>query len=257
MEPDNENDAGMASDDAHRIWSELAAGYALSSLDEADEAVYLQHAAGCPDCEQLAADLADVVAELAFATPSVEPPASLKASIMRAVVEDDASRVLAPSSLAQRRAQRNAGKSRLLRPVWAAAAAVVLIAAVSTGIAVRSGSHSTSVADQCAKVNCPTVALTASGRNVATVMVLNGTAWVAATGLPSTPSDASYVLWRIESGTPVAVAAFTSTPNEGPVKVGPVTVPVSDVDSLAISQEKGPTLPAAPSNVLAQGVLPS
>jgi Anti-sigma-K factor rskA len=256
MEPDNGRNDDTNIDDAHLIWSELAAGYALSSLDDADEADYLEHAADCPDCVQLAADLAEVVAELAFATPAVEPPASLKASIMRAVASDDVAQVTTASALNERRA-RKAGGSRLLRPIWAAAAVIVVLVAVGTGVVVNSSKHSTSVADQCAKVNCPTVALTASGRNVATVMVLNGTAWVAATGLPSTPSDTSYVLWRITGGTPVAVAAFTSTPNEGPVKVGPVTVPVSQVGSLAISQEKGQVLPSVPSDVLAQGVLPS
>jgi hypothetical protein len=256
MEPDSENFDEPNKDDPHWLWSELAAGYALSALDDADEASYLEHAADCPDCERLAADLAEVVAELAFATPIVEPPASLKASIMRAVADDGAARVTTPSSLDQQRARKAAG-SRLLRPIWAAAAVIVVLAAVGTGVIVSSNKHSTSVADQCAKVNCPTVALTASGRDVATVMVLNGTAWVAATGLPSTPADSSYVLWRITGGSAVAVAAFTSTPDEGPVKVGPVTVPVSQVGALAISQEKGQLLPTAPSDVLAQGVLPS
>jgi hypothetical protein len=252
MEPDN----GIENDD-HRPWSELAAGHALSSLDDADEASYLAHAADCPQCQQLAADLADVVAELAFATPAFEPPATLKASIMRAVVEDGAARKsVAPGSLEDRRTRKNAA-SGVLRPVWAVAAAVVILIAVGTTAIVKGASHSNSVsvADQCARVNCPTVQLTASGKAVATVMMLNGTAWVDAAGLPSTPSDSSYVLWRIANGKPVAVNAFSSTPTEGPVKVGPVTVPVSQVGELAISQEKGQVPPSVPSNVLAQGVV--
>jgi hypothetical protein len=252
--------------DAHLPWSELAAGHALSSLDEADKVLYLEHAATCAVCRELEADLATVVAELAFSTPAFEPPASLKASIMQAISADDVaagdavvgvdSAATPPVSLAQRRERKAAG-SGIPRPVWAAAAAVVVLVAVGTGLIVKGASHSTSVADQCAKVKCPTVQLTASGKAVATVMMLNGDAYVVAPGLPTTPGNARYVLWRTANGKAVAVAAFSSTPTQGPIKAGPVTVPADQVGELAISQEPGHVLPAAPTDVLAQGVLSS
>jgi hypothetical protein len=273
MQPGDEFGAG----DGHEQWSELAAGYALSCLDEADEASYVEHAATCEQCRQLESDLADVVAELAFATPAFEPPASLKASIMRAVADNAASADAAvgitalgdpalgdpavppraaPVSLADHRARKTA-RTGLLRPIWAAAAAVVVVVAVGTGLVIKGSTHATSVAAQCARVKCPTVQLTASGKSVATVMMLGGTAYVDAAGLPATPGDSSYVLWRISNGTPIAVASFSSTPTKGPVKAGPVDVPVSQVGELAISQEHGHVLPAAPTDVLAQGVVAS
>jgi hypothetical protein len=260
MEPGDEYET-----DAHLPWSELAAGNALSSLDDADRELYLAHAATCAVCRALESDLAEVVAELAFTTPPVQPPASLRDSIMKVVAEDagrtgDSAATLAPTSpisLVERRTRKAGRAGGLLRPVWAAAAAVVVVAAVGVGVLVNGGSHSTSVAAQCAKVNCPTVQLTASGKAVATVMMLGGTAYVATTGLPATPGGSSYVLWRFSNGTAVAVAAFSSTPTEGPVKAGAVAVPAKQVGELAISQEHGTVPPTSPTDVLAQGVLSS
>ena len=40
--------------DEHEEWSQLAVGHALSSLDETDEAMYLEHAASCETCRELA-----------------------------------------------------------------------------------------------------------------------------------------------------------------------------------------------------------
>src|SRR5450432_1985976 len=78
--------------DDHDAWSELAAGYALSALDDADQATYLEHDGLCTVCRQLEHDFSEVIADLALTAPAVTPPPSLKASIMRAVVEDDAHR---------------------------------------------------------------------------------------------------------------------------------------------------------------------
>ena len=257
----DEADDRTTTDDgeAHLPWSELAAGHALSCLDAPADARYLAHAKDCEQCQQIESELSAVVAELAFAATALQPPPSLKASIMEAVVKDAGQPAVVdrPVFLAGRRSRRTARRG-LPNPVRAAAAAVVVLVVVGTGIFIRVNSHSSvSVADRCAKVKCLTAQLTASGRAVATVMVLDGTAWVDAPGLPATPVDSSYVLWRIRDGKPVAVAAFRSTPTEGPVKAGPVSVPVAQVSGLAISQEHGKVAPAAPSDVLAQGVVSS
>ncbi|HEY0870196.1 MAG TPA: hypothetical protein VGD55_07340, partial [Acidothermaceae bacterium] len=73
--------------DEHELWAELAAGHAMSSLDDADEAMYIQHSASCEVCRDLERDLSLVLADLAHATHPVEPPAALKESIMAAVRE--------------------------------------------------------------------------------------------------------------------------------------------------------------------------
>ena len=75
--------------DEHEEWSELAVGHALSSLDDADEAMYLEHAASCDTCRELEREFSETLADLALAAPTVAPPPSLKASIMAAIGDDD------------------------------------------------------------------------------------------------------------------------------------------------------------------------
>ncbi len=72
----------------HEEWSELAVGHVLSSLDDADEASYLEHAASCESCRELEREFSQTLADLALVAPTVAPPPSLKASIMAAIVED-------------------------------------------------------------------------------------------------------------------------------------------------------------------------
>lgn len=232
----------------HERWAELAAGHVLSSLDETDEAAYLEHASHCDSCQQLERDLSITLGELATSTTPVTPPPSLRASIMREVLADDENHTAAVVSIGDARRTTR-------RPTWlvaAAAAAVVIVAgSVAWGL---SGHKQASVAARCAKVHCPTVALDADGRQVATVMVLDKTAYLQANGLPATPAGHSYVLWRISKGQPpVGVAALRTTPTSAPVKAGPVAVPISGVESFAISEEPGDSVPAAPTHVVASG----
>src|SRR6185437_4300073 len=75
--------------DEHEEWSELAVGHALSSLDDADEATFLEHAASCETCRELEREFSETLADLALAAPTVLPPPSLKASIMAAIGDDE------------------------------------------------------------------------------------------------------------------------------------------------------------------------
>lgn len=256
--------------DDHEQWSELAAGYALSALDDADHATYLEHAATCDTCRQLEQDLSEVMSELAHATPAATPPPSLKASIMQAIAEDDDRRAAPVVSISERRpvvgltaVPANAGASaditttrRTRRmPMWmAAAAAVVFVAAVGGVWVGTSGHKPASVAARCAKVHCPTVTLTAAGKSVGAVMVLDHTAYVQTEGLPSTPAGTSYVLWYVPaSGTPVGIGAVATSSSAGPVRAGSFDKPMTTVTGFAVSDEPGTTVPAAPSHVLATG----
>jgi len=240
--------------DDHERWAELAAGHVLSSLDDADEAAYLEHSSHCESCRQLERDLSETLGELAQLPAQMAPPPSLRASIMKAVIEDDEKRTatVVPIDVADARPH---GPTSTRKSVWMAAAAAGIAIVVAGSIAWGIGGHKqVSVAERCAKVACPTVALDADGKQVATVMVLDKTAYVMAEGLPATPSGHSYVLWRISAGkSPVGVGALHTKPSASPVKAGSITVPVSDVASFAISEEPGDAVPAAPTHVIAQG----
>jgi anti-sigma-K factor RskA len=87
-------------------------------------------------------------------------------------------------------------------------------------------------------------------------MVLNKVAYVQAQGLPATPSGRSYVLWRISGqGQAVPIAAVHTRPTQGPIKAGAMPVPITDVSRFALSVEAGDVVPAAPTDVIAEGTV--
>lgn len=239
----------MGGDD-HERWAELAAGHVLSSLDDADEASYLEHSSHCDSCRQLERDLSITLGELAQLPAPSAPPASLKASILQAVIEDDEEHTANVVSISG-----GSDRSRRRKSAWMGAAAAGIAIVVAGSIAWGVGAHKhASVAARCAQVHCPTIALDADGTKVATVMVLDNTAYLQADGLPATPTGHSYVLWRIAAGSaPVGMAALHTRPSASPVKAGAITVPISDVTSFAVSEEPGDSVPAAPTHVIATG----
>ena len=264
----------------HELWAELAAGHAMSSLDDADEAMYIQHSASCEVCRDMERDLSLVLADLAHATPPVLPPPALKESIMAAVRDDDEGgrvipitgrrEVLEPVGLTlvagvggtdvAARGGPDAAVTSARRPRYAqpwivgVAAAVVALALVVVWV-VAPGHASASIAQRCAKVNCPIITLTGAGQSVAAVMVLDNAAYIDPHGLPPTPTGDVYVLWSISQGkAPVGVAALHTVPTSGPVRAGSFTTPIADVSGFAITEEHGDSVPATPSeHLLAQG----
>ena len=190
----------------HEEWSELAVGHALSSLDDADEATYLEHAVSCETCRELEREFDETLAELALVTPAATPPPSLKASIMAAIADDESHRAMVIPI--QRHGDSVRARAQKI-PRWVAgvAAAVVAIAVVAV-LVVAPGHKHASIAARCAAVNCPVFTLTGGGQSVAAVMVLDDTAYLDPHGLPATPKGDVYVLWALSTGTaPVGVAA--------------------------------------------------
>jgi hypothetical protein len=239
--------------DEHEEWSELAVGHALSSLDETDEAMYLEHAASCETCRELEREFSETLADLALAAPNVAPPPSLKASIMAAIGEDDAR---GAAVIPIDRHRNSVGARARKMPLWigGVAAAVVAIALVAVFV-VAPGHKQASIAARCAAVNCPRITLTGGGQSVAAVMVLDNTAYIDPSGLPATPKGDVYVLWALSTGkTPVGVGALHTEPTSGPVRAGPFTTPIGNVSGFAVTEEQGDAVPAAPSeHLLAQG----
>lgn len=242
-------------------WAQLTAEHVLSSLDDADEAAYTRHAAQCSSCQHLQRELGATLADLAHILAQVAPPPSLKPAVMRAVVEDDAKHTASVAPIGGERSVSDLtdswlrSRARHHRLAWIAAAAAAVAVIVGGSIAWNLTDHKqTSVAARCAKAHCLTVALRADGAQVATVMVLDQTAYLQTQGLLATPADHSYVLWRISAGkSPVGVAAVRTQPESEPVKAGTLTVPVSDVTTFALSEENGNSVPATPTDVIAQG----
>jgi hypothetical protein len=238
--------------DEHEEWSELAVGHALSSLDDADEATYLEHAASCETCRELEREFSETLADLALVAPTVTPPPSLKASIMAAIGDDESHRaVVIPIDSRGHSIRSRARKI----PLWVAGVAAAVVAIALVAVWVVPGHKQASIAQRCAAVNCPVITLTGGGQSVAAVMVLDNTAYIDPHGLPATPKGDVYVLWALSTGkAPVGVAALHTVPTSGPVRAGSFTTPIGNVNGFAVTEEQGDAVPATPSeHLLAQG----
>lgn len=238
--------------DEHEEWSELAVGHALSSLDDADEATYLEHAASCESCRELEREFSETLADLALVAPTVAPPPSLKASIMAAIGEDKLhGAVVIPIDR-----HGDSARPRVWRlPLWVAGVAAAVVAIALVAVWVVPGHKQTSIAQRCAAVNCLVVTLTGGGQSVVDVMVLDDTAYIDPHGLPATPKGDVYVLWALSTGkAPVGVAALHTVPTSGAVRAGKFTTPIGNVSGFAVTEEQGDAVPATPSeHLLAQG----
>jgi hypothetical protein len=73
--------------DANRL---LTAGAALGDLDADEQRSYDAHAATCPDCVALKAELIDVLSDLALLAPTHVPPAALLGRVRTAIRDADA-----------------------------------------------------------------------------------------------------------------------------------------------------------------------
>lgn len=73
----------------HGALAQLAAGAALDDLDAAEREELDRHLPSCTSCQELTADLGDVVGDLALAAPTVWPPSSLRRDILAALHASD------------------------------------------------------------------------------------------------------------------------------------------------------------------------
>ncbi len=69
----------------HRLWDELAVGWALHALEPEDEAVFAAHLAGCGRCSRTVAETAEVMAAMATDLPPAEPGEGLRDRLREAV----------------------------------------------------------------------------------------------------------------------------------------------------------------------------
>ena len=239
----------------HRAFEELAAGYALHSLEPAEELAFAGHLAECPVCQRSVADHEDSLVHLATAS-AAEPPPALLAGIRAAVAAEPrgtggtgpAEQPLAPvAQLADRRATRRG-------PVLVAAAAA---AALVLGLG---GWNATLLRDRDAqtergdKLQLAVAALQEEGARTVPLRGEDGSRVVAVLqedemslvveGLAPNPADTVYVMWAQDpSGAVRAVGTFDVDSTEVVVQRG---MHLEDADSLArlmVTHEKGRTAP--------------
>ena len=77
---------------SHEELQQLVPGYVLDALDPDEGREFEAHLSDCETCQQTVRELGPVATELAFAIPQVDPPDTLRASILRAVAGEAAGR---------------------------------------------------------------------------------------------------------------------------------------------------------------------
>lgn len=280
----------MAYED-HARWDELAVGHALSALEPEDEDAFLRHLRTCSRCARTVAETSDVLASLAGAVEPVTPPESLRRDVLARVdAEESGSGEPADRAEGQpesvhpgrrgnghrsRGGRRGGHRERGSRTPWYAAAAATVAAVVlavgnvvqlmqdgaGTGAGQRQLALARQVVDCVERPGCRTVPLRATedGSTPATALVRDGRVQVLADGLRVNDADATmYVLWQKSGGELRPVGKFDVTrPGAVMVAGGGLDAPLAQTSALAISHEKGDTMPSEPSSPIAVGSVSS
>ena len=225
--------SGASPSEEHRVFDELAVGWALHSLEPEDEAVFAGHLPGCERCAQTVADTTEVMATMAADLPRAEPSDRLRERLHAAVAETEQLppgdvprepvRPAATGFPGYRSVEAPAAPVPLRRraPVMAlAAAAVAAIVGLGVWNVFLSDSRSdleATVAQQERIVDSlltpgqvTVEALSADdGSVVATVVARSDRVDIISHALaPNDTEDQTYVLWGIDDTGPKAIAPF-------------------------------------------------
>lgn len=208
----------------HAALRELAAGAALDDLEPDERGELDAHLAGCGPCRRLAAELDDVVGELALVAPPMHAPVDLREHVLAALRDSPRPALsVVAGGAAERSVERTPRRSGgLVR--WGGLAAAAVLAIVAVGI----GSQNRQLSDEVAATRLQlvearqtlqergaAVAVVADPRHVtvalhaepvapsahAVVMFRPGTtdAFLMATDLPATPAGQVYQLWYADA----------------------------------------------------------
>lgn len=217
-----------------RDFADLAAGHALNALSEADERAYQEALAGNPHWSSHVRDAADAVAAISATIDPVEPPASVRDSLLAritelpqnaapepvfdtAALEDFAAAGPAPvdSESEAARAGSTSGSGWGPRRWFTLAASIVAVLALGFG-AVTVSQQLTRPATLIALEQVTTApdaqsaTATMPGGAVATAhwSASTGQSVLVTEGMPSLPSDQTYELWFVRDDTPIAAGIF-------------------------------------------------
>lgn len=222
---------------SHEEFKENIGPYVLGALPELEAELLERHLAGCESCRSEVEELRPVTAAMARSVPQVEPPPSLKASLMATVNAEAAARA---GEVAKPRRQRRSLASRLsgLQPRMAAAMALAVLAlGVIVGVAAdqlagSGGTSTTTVAATIDRKQMPT--------GDASLAVHGRTAKLELTGAPQPPSGRVYQLWY-QHGKTIERGGTFRPQSDGSYRAD---VPVSGTDAVMVTIERAGGAPA-------------
>jgi anti-sigma-K factor RskA len=212
--------------------------YVLGALPEPEAELLERHLATCESCRSEVEELRPVTAAIARSVPQVEPPPSLKASLMATVNAEAAAR--ARQTPEPRRRERRWFGSWLagLQPRTAAAlAAAVLALGVVVGVAADKlvgggGTPTTTVAAKIDRKRMPT--------GEASLAVKGKTGKLELTGAPQPPAGRVYQLWY-QHGKTIERGGTFRPRRDGSYDA---TVPVAGADAVMVTIERAGGVPA-------------
>jgi hypothetical protein len=246
---------------------ELAIGWALHSLEPAEESLVTSHLPDCSACRGLAAQTEEVGAMLGLSVPEMVPSAGLEQRILSVTGTQGIAPVVPLASAAP-----SAPVFSWFSPVKLVAAAAVALVAVAVGLGVRLVQldsqlnqvqrQARAIAEALQSAADPGAALvplaTKDGRRVGMVLASGGQVVVMPTGLTrNRVADQTYVLWGLASQTPIALAVFDVSGGPTELHTVPSATSRGSFAGYAISLEPGRRAPVVPTQVVASGQVTS
>lgn len=253
----------------HRVFDELAVGYAVHALEPEDELTFTAHLARCPHCAAAVDSYQQALGAVASAVPPVEPPPAVLEGIRarlgdtgRAVKTEGAPAGPVPLP-APRRPLVQVRRTWLLTAAAGVVAVLVALAGYSVVLrgdrnaATQRGDRLAAAVRTLERPGAQTVRLAGFDGQVRVVAVASGnTMSLVVDGLPPNDGQSTYVLWgQTRSGAVRALSAFDVRRPEVDVVGGlPLVTPMADLTALMVTHEKGRTAPPqAREPVLAAG----
>jgi anti-sigma-K factor RskA len=210
----------------HEQYEENVGAYLLGALTELESEVFERHVASCPICRQEFEHLRVAAEALPRAVEPVEPPASLKKSLMEVVNAEAKQRKAAPAR--KRFWQRSFPR---LSPAFAAGMACLLLAVgVGIGYGISSGAGSS---------NESVTALVDHSRvpmGSATLDVKDNHGVLKVQGMPQPGGDRIYEVWVHRGDKFVPAGALFGVSKDGS---GSAAIPtdLKGVDAVAVTRE--------------------
>jgi anti-sigma factor RsiW len=226
----------------HISYREEIGAYLLGALTDLEHQAFEQHLAGCAECREEVERLRPAAEVLPRAVEQVEPPPSLKASLMKVVETEARER---PDAAPARRPFWERFMPRVPRPALAAAAALALGLLAGVGVAQLGGDDGRTV----------TAVLTGPQSQGASVeLEVDGDqATLVANGLDAPPQGSVFKVWVVRRGqqSPNPNAVFLPTrdgsadvPVQGQLEEGDQVLVTSERDAQAQAPEGTPFISA-------------
>lgn len=255
----------------HDDFDGLAVGWALHALEPAEEQAFAEHLAACDRCQQLVRESEEMLGDLAYDVPMVDPPPQVLDRIRH---ETGATGATAggPRRFEESLAPVVPIAPRPYRrwPRWAMpaiAAALVLIALLGWNVvlqnrvdeAQRIAAQRGSVIEQLGSSSTRAVLTDDANRTVGYVVQRGSSVDIVAGGLaPNDQARTIYVLWAVQGSgePPQAVGTFDVIRTSMDVRSVDGSPPAPDTfTGFAVTKEQGRNVPQQPSQVVASGAV--